>query len=114
MYGPKIKNNFIYFFLRNKDKIIINGDGSQIRNLLHVHDLYNFILKAITFKNNNIFNLSNEEFSLNSILKMIGATPKYRSAIKEPKYQKIISKKAKKLFGWQPKLKLKSNIKYIL
>jgi nucleoside-diphosphate-sugar epimerase len=114
MYGPQIKNNFIYFFLRNKDKIIINGDGNQIRNLLHVHDLYNFILKALTFKTNNIFNLSNEEFSLNSILKMIGATPKYKSAIKEPKYQKIIAKKARKLFGWQPKLKLKSNIKYIL
>ena len=114
IYGPKIKNNFIYFFLKNKNKIVINGDGNQIRNLLHVYDLYNFILKAFSFKKNNIINLSNEEFSINNIIKMIDANPKYKNAIKEPKYQKILAKKAKKIFGWQPKFKLKSSIKYIL
>ena len=114
IYGPKIKNNFIYLFLQNKNNIIINGDGEQIRNLLHVNDLYNFILKTINFKKNNILNLCNEEFSLNSILKIIGAKVKYKKSIKEPKYQRIIGYKARKLFKWKPVFKLKLNIKNIL
>lgn len=111
IYGPEQKNNFVYYFLNSRNKISINGDGNQIRNLLHIHDLYRFMIKAINFKKNNILNICNEQLSLNQIIKIIGIKVKYGPAITEPKNQIIDGIKAKKLFRWKPIINFKRNYK---
>lgn len=110
LYGPNIINNFISFFIKKKI-IPIDGDGTQIRNLLHIHDLYNFIAKAINFKKNYTLNLGHEQLSLNEIVKILRKNYEYRNQSSGPKNQIINFNKAKKLFKWYPIFYFKNTYK---
>jgi UDP-glucose 4-epimerase len=110
VYGPNITNNFISSFIKKKI-ISIDGDGTQIRNLLHIHDLYNFIVKSMNFKKNYTLNIGHEQFSLNEIVKILGKNYKYRNQSTGPKNQIINFSKAKKLFKWRPIFYFKNTYK---
>jgi len=111
VYGENITNNFVNSFLKNKNKLLINGNGEQTRNLLHVDDLFSLIEKTKSLKINSTINVaSKDNISLNKIIKLIKGKAKYNNIFKDSYPDKISYEKARKLLGWSPRKKF---IKYL-
>ena len=112
IYGENIKNNFVNLFLKNKNRLQINGTGNQTRNLLHVDDLFSLIKKVNNLKQSSIINLaSDDNISLNRIIKLIKGKATYNNINFKNNYpSKISYQKAKRMFNWSPKKKF---IKYL-
>lgn len=132
-YGPGQKNNFaitkfINLAKQNK-KIIINGNGNQLRSYMYVSDAANASIKAsISIKcKNQILNIGNgnENISLTNLVKLISRTlgvdtnfkldKKFlntdRTINREIFNRYCSSKKAQRLLKWKPKVKLIEGIR---
>ncbi|MEM2259990.1 MAG: NAD-dependent epimerase/dehydratase family protein [Candidatus Aenigmatarchaeota archaeon] len=99
--------------------IIIWGDGKQTRSFLHINDCLDGILRIFNSNYNFPFNLtSSERISINNLAKMI-----IKISGKKLKIVHDLSKPqgvrgrcgdyslAKKLLGWEPKVKLEEGMK---
>ena len=120
IYGPKGKpfyNSAIATFIyqmKNGEKVLINGDGTQKRDFIFVDDVVEAFIKALRFKQTKpleIFDIcSGEETSLNDILKILKRVSggKIEVFYKESKKEKdwptkgITFLKARKLLDWKP------------
>jgi nucleoside-diphosphate-sugar epimerase len=132
-YGPGQKNNFaitkfINLAKQNK-KIIINGNGNQLRSYMYVSDAANASIKAsISIKcKNQILNIGNgnENISLINLVKLISRTlgvdtnfkldKKFlntdRTINREIFKRYCSSKKAQRLLKWNTKVKLIEGIR---
>jgi UDP-glucose 4-epimerase len=118
--------------LKNKEKIIIHGDGKQTRSMGHASDLAYGTYLALKSKKTNgkIINIGNDEEltvfnTLKLIAKELGINLKERKIkfVPEKKifgnYKDIRRRKpdlslAKKILGYKPKIKLKDAIRMVL
>ena len=134
IYGPKQHRSwwggprslFIDAILSG-NKVEIHGTGNQSRTFLYIDDAVRAILMAIAKDkpNGQIINIgSSEEISISSLAKLIATIQKKPLKIKKigytsftgKNYEDIMRKKpnlkkAQRLLGWQPKIKLATGIK---
>ena len=124
-YGPRMRlddgrviPNFIYQALNNKP-LTVYGKGSQTRSFCYIDDLVEGILRLMRSNTNDPVNLGNpNEFTIlqlaKLVIKLTGA--KIRISFKplpqdDPRQRKPDILRAKKLMGWQPKVKLEDGLK---
>ena len=124
-YGPRSRTSGVYgavfgIFLAQKLKkkpLTIVGSGNQTRDLIHVKDLVNAIVKAATSnKVGKIYNVgSGKEIKINKIAKLIGGKiihiPKRPG---EPDRSLADISKIKKDLNWSPKIKIEKGIEDLL
>ena len=128
-YGPRmdIKDgravaNFIVQALTNQP-ITIYGQGKQTRSFCYVDDLVTGLKKALLTESSKgqIINLGNpEEFTVLDLAKKIKRATGSASVIKiearelpedDPEKRRPDISRAKKLLGWQPKIKFSQGLK---
>ncbi len=133
IYGPQDKYDLekshvfgatITKVMKAKKNIVIWGEGSESRDLLHVDDLMNFVYKAI-FKQKKRFDIYNVGSSKNISIKNLAekiirhsgkkVDIKFDLSKKSLKNSvKINIEKSKKDIGWAPKISIDSGIKKTL
>lgn len=97
----------------------INGDGKQTRDYVFVGDVVQANLKALAYDQNDIFNIGTGiETDVNRIFNLInehagGKAREIHGSAKpgEQKRSVILSDKAGRLMGWQPKVALTDGIR---
>lgn len=110
--------------MTSKNKLVVWGKGNERRDLLHVHDLVNFI-KLVIQKQKKKFQLFNcgagYSISINNLVKKIIKISKRKLKIKYdltkptiPTFLSVNCNIAKKRLGWKPKIKLDDGIKSTL
>ena len=115
IYGELIRNNFVNFFVKNRKNLQINGNGEQIRNLLHVDDLFCLIQNAKNLKKNTVINLATKDnISLNKIIKIIRGKAKYNYNFDDNYPKEVSYLKAKTMFKWTPKKKFTKYLKKLV
>ena len=126
-YGPFQKSNLeggvVSVFVGRElkgEKLLIFGDGRQTRDLLYVEDSADFIVQANMKKAavGHVINAgSGRDISVNKLALSIAGDKKKIKHIPHIHPQAEISKllcdprKAKKLLGWRPKVRLEEGIK---
>ncbi len=123
-YGPLMRGedgrvvpNFITQALKN-EPITVYGDGNQTRSFCYVIDLIEGIYKLMLSKTNEPINIGNpEEHTIIEFAEMIKKLTKSKSKIvfkplptDDPHVRCPDITKAKKLLGWQPKVKLSEGL----
>lgn len=107
----------IKIFLNNYKKgepFKIFGDGEQRRDFTYVGDIANGIILAMEKNVRGVFNLgSGRNYSINELCNMINweKPREYLEAKKEPLITLANNELAKKVLGWQCKMKLETWIK---
>jgi len=106
--------------IREGKKLTVFGDGRQTRDFTHVSDVAKANLLSLSAnvpeKRNIIINIgSSQETSVNQIVKLLGGIPEYiipnpRGIYEERRKVADISL-AKKILGWEPKVKFKDGLK---
>jgi UDP-glucose 4-epimerase len=127
VYGPGNNKGVVYNFLdsiKKENKVVIFGDGRQIRSFLHVSDAVEAIVSSLGYSHvgNQIFNIAGTDiYSLNDlveIIKKIGLRfdVEYKSADASNSLQRLSEdiSKAKKLLNWKPLVKLDDGLKKII
>jgi CDP-paratose 2-epimerase len=107
-----------------KKKIVIYGDGKQVRDALHVDDLTDLYCKMINAKSRyfrQAYNVGGGSKNTISILEFLnflknlkGSDVLYKFSKERPGDQKIYISdinKLKKNFNWEPKIKLRHGLK---
>ena len=125
-YGPRMRLNdgralpaFIGQALRGED-LTVFGDGSQTRSFCYVDDLVEGIYRLLKSDYALPVNVGNpDEISLREfaeeILELTGNNVKisYKPLpVDDPKQRQPDISKAKKILGWEPKVKRKEGLKY--
>lgn len=121
VYGPRQDVNgeagvvaiFIGKMTSNNEAFIF-GDGKQLRDYVYVKDVVDANVKALTKANNEVVNIGTQKtFSVNDLFKTLAKITGYqKKAIYKPKRSGELLKsvlnisKAKKVLGWQPKVKI--------
>jgi UDP-glucose 4-epimerase len=124
-YGPRqgheglqgAVSTFLYRVL-NKQPVVIWGDGSVVRDYIHVDDLAEFFVGSINNNLSGIFNVgAGEGHSLNDILQVLteSGVGEVRVEYREGRdfdVPEIVldTEKARNEFGWKPKFTLRSGI----
>lgn len=126
-YGPRMSaddgrvvSNFIVQALKNQT-LLIDGDGSQTRSFCYVDDLVEGIIKMMATPDDILgpVNLGNpDEFTIKQlaelVLKLTGSSGeiKYSGQFREddPMQRRPDITKAKKVLGWEPKIKLEEGL----
>jgi len=111
IYGKNNNKGVIHDFIKKikiNKKIIINGNGNQSRNFIHVNDACTAIIKSIDYKNSAIFNIgSTKEINLNQLANELKKKYIFEINYINPKNKQesylINSNKAKKLLKFTPK-----------
>lgn len=126
VYGPRMSGKGAYasvmpVFLKQLAKnqsLTITADGTQTRDFTNVSDVVRANISAMNSKKvgqGEAINIgSGKNYSINQIAKMFGDKIKYIPARIEPHDTLADISLAKKLLGWQPKVKLEEGIKKIL
>ena len=124
-YGPRMRLNdgralpaFIGQALRGED-LTVFGDGSQTRSFCFVDDLVDGIYRLLLSDYNMPVNIGNpDEITLKEfaeeILELTGIKVKiiYKPLpVDDPKQRQPDISKAKKILGWEPKVKRKEGLK---
>lgn len=107
--------------LKNED-VIVYGDGRQMRDYVHVSDVVDANIKALTKGNNQIINIATSKtVSVNELVKIMSKAAGYvKKAKKMPKrngelYKSFLDiKKAGKVLSWRPGVSIESGIKQTL
>lgn len=109
-------------FLSDNKSPIINGDGEKTRDFTFVADVVNANIQASLCKNKScygeVFNIGGgNNFSVNQVAQIIiqltnsKTRPKHGPSIIEPQDTLADISKAKKLLGWEPKIKFEEGMK---
>lgn len=116
-------SRFISLAKENKD-IEIAGDGSQVRDFIHIDDIVAANIKAMEYKNNSfeVFNIaSGKGISIKELAKTIISLCKSSSKIiftpernGDIKYSVADIGKAKEKLGWEPKITLEEGLKRLI
>jgi UDP-glucose 4-epimerase len=126
VYGPRMDDQGAYatvmsVFLRQLAKnqpLTITGDGTQTRDFTHVSDVVKANLLAMESKKvgrGEAINIGGgKNYSINEIAKMFSNKVKYIAPRVEPHDTLADISLAKKLLGWQPKIKLEEGIRKLL
>jgi UDP-glucose 4-epimerase len=121
VYGPGQAESGAYAFIiakfiknkRENKPLPITGDGKQSRDFVHVSDVVDACIKAMTSKTKpgDVINIGGgKNYSVNEIAKIIGGkTVKIAPRI-EPKHTLADNSKANKILKWSPKISLVSGI----
>jgi CDP-paratose 2-epimerase len=116
---------FVESFLRNSD-FVINGNGKQVRDLLHVEDLFNLVQLILQFGRSatGSFNVGGGAPNSLSLLELFnflnestGNFPKFQSGPKRPHDQLVyISNNAKisSVTGWEPTIDYRSGLERLI
>ena len=126
VYGPRQDPNgeagvvaiFIGKMLKN-EKVLIFGNGKQMRDYVFVSDVVNANLKALTKGDNEIFNIGTQTvFSVNQLAKEIAnitgykLKPKYMAKRSGELFKNFLNiSKAKKILRWKPQVGIQSGLK---
>lgn len=126
VYGPRqykggecgVIGIFTYNLLAGQPSVLY-GDGSKTRDFVYVADVVDACLKAMPAKAGGVFNIGNgREISLKEIIDAIKkAAPKKFVYRKEPdrpgevRRSSLNSLRAKKILGWQAKVKLADGLR---
>ncbi|MBF0432249.1 MAG: SDR family oxidoreductase [Fibrobacteria bacterium] len=125
-YGPRLNpddgrvvSNFIFQALKGED-ISIYGDGSQTRSFCYYKDLIDGMIKLMDHDNfTGPMNLGNPgEFTIKElaekIIQLTGSTSKLiylDLPLDDPKQRQPDITLAKKMLGWEPRIKLEDGLK---
>jgi len=122
-YGPRMRTNMaIAMFVRKairKEPIMVFGDGNQGRCFIHVEDLAEGNVSALTATaKNQVFNLAGVEFiTINELVKVLQRIFKelrieyMPSRPQDFKGATVSIEKAKRLLNWEPKVPLQEGLK---
>lgn len=125
VYGPGNKKGVIHNFLteiKEKGTLTIMGDGEQKRDFLHVHDACTAIKAASENGLTGIFNVSNENYSLNEVVEMLQKLVKkdfeviYKPSDENNKLMNLsldISK-IKSALSWEPEISLEEGLEELV
>ena len=109
--------------IKNKKSCIIEGDGNQTRDFIHVKDIAEINLRAMESKiDHEIFNIGTGiATSINQLVKIMMDISKHKISIKKvPKITKGIEKsqadmtKTRKLLGWKHKIDLRKGLEELI
>jgi len=105
----------IFKELKNKNKILtITNDGEQKRDFTHVSDVVSANIMAMEFEgtfNGDFFNIGyGKSISINEIASYFGGEKKYIGNVIEPIETLADNSKAKKVFGWSPKIAINKEL----
>lgn len=127
VYGPRQPEVGSYvpvigIFLKQKQEgkpLTITGDGNQTRDFTHVLDVVEANILAMESKKvgkGEVINIgTGKNYSINEIAKMIGGKTTYIPPRPgEMRHTLADITLAKKLLGWEPKIKLEEGIKKLL
>lgn len=114
IYGDGNTKGVIYNFLsaiQRGEDVIIEGDGEQSRNFLHIEDACQAILSSINYDSSTILNISNpEKITINNIIhileKKYNFNKNYRKSNNNLRNLLLNTDKSKKVLGFQPKHKI--------
>jgi dTDP-glucose 4,6-dehydratase len=127
-YGPRLQlndgrviSNFMKQALLGED-LTVYGDGSQTRSFCYVSDEVAGILALANSDEHEPTNIGNpSEFTILECAKVVLEVTSSRSKIRfeplpqdDPKQRKPDISKAKTLFGWEPKIDLRSGLRMSL
>lgn len=121
VYGPRATGGVIKNFIESvedDDRPLIFGDGSQTRDFIHVNDVVEANLKAVT-KGTGFYNIGTcSETSINELWQLIS---EIAGSDKEPEYRdrwtgdidrcKLDYSNAESELGWKPRISLEEGIK---
>lgn len=127
VFGPRMRTEgpyanlipkFINLMSRNISPMV-NGDGDQTRDFIHVSDVVNAnLLAAQSQLSREIFNIcQGESISVNKIIEILNQAlgknlkPAYKPGIVETRKILASHAKASKLLGWKPKVKFEDGLK---
>ena len=125
VYGPRQdphgEAGVVAIFTRQmlSDKqVVINGDGEQARDFVHVADCAKANLLALTAEENGIFNIgAGVETSVNEIFRTLKKITGYErepvhgpAKLGETRKIYLEATKAKDLLGWQPTVRLEEGL----
>lgn len=122
VYGPRLNPDGAYALAIGKflkqmkagKPLTICGDGTQTRDFTHVSDVVRANLLAAESKkvgNGESINIgAGKNFSVNQLAKIIGGSVIHESPRIEPHDTLADNSLAKKLLGWEPKMKLEKGI----
>lgn len=125
-YGPRASTEGAYalvtaIFLKLKKEnkpLTITGDGKQSRDFTHVYDIVRANILASKSKKvgkGETINIgSGKNYTINQVAKFFGGPIKYIAPRIEPRKTLADISKAKKLLGWQPKIKFEEGIKKLI
>ncbi len=110
---PLVTTRFIEM-RRRGEPMTITGDGSQTRDYVHVADVVRGTLLAAESNNvgkGEVVNIGGgRSFSVKQIAEIIGGPIKYIPSRIEPHDARADISLAKKLFGWEPTIRLEEGI----
>ncbi|HEY9585370.1 MAG TPA: NAD-dependent epimerase/dehydratase family protein [Candidatus Paceibacterota bacterium] len=103
---------------KNGEPLPVTGDGEQTRDFTHVRDIVSANLLAAESKNvgkGEVVNIgAGREVSINHIAKLVGGRVTHIPARLEPRRTLADNTRAKKLFGWEPRVLLEDGIAELL
>lgn len=126
VYGPRASEagayaNVIPAFLRQAaagQPLTITGDGEQTRDYIHVSDVVQATIAAMTrhaVGQGEILNVSsNVERSVNAIARLIGGPVQSISSRVEPRRMRLDNQRTRALLGWEPRVPLTKGIRELL
>jgi UDP-glucose 4-epimerase len=122
VFGPRFNAEGAYSLVIGKflnqrlagKPMTVTGDGKQTRDFTNVHDVVRANILASENPNvgrGEVINIgAGRNFSINDVAKLIGGEIEYIPARLEPKDTRADNSLAKKLLGWEPKVKLEDGI----
>jgi len=120
VYGDGNDKGVVYEFLKrveNNQDIIIDGDGEQGRNFLHVSDAVNALYKSLCMQNSEIINISNDRrITINELIKIMAQYKEFdiiydhsKNLLDDNLYLNI--SKCKKILEFIPRLDIENYIR---
>ena len=117
----RVVSNFIVQALRGEE-LTIYGDGTQTRSFCYVSDLVDGMIRLMNTEANDIHmpvNMGNPgEFTMKELADEVGKATGKEIRVKylplpedDPKQRKPDIEKAKRLLGWEPKIRLSEGLK---
>lgn len=125
-YGPRASTEGAYVlvtavFLKLKKEnkpLTVTGNGEQSRDFTHVYDIVRANILASQSKKvgkGEVINIGGgKNYTINQVAKIFGGPIKYIAPRLEPKKTLADTKLAKKLLGWQPKIRFEEGIRELL
>lgn len=113
-------NTLLERTLRSEEMVIF-GDGSVVKDYVHIEDLMSFLLKAIEQNSTGTFNVgSGQGWSVNQVIDVVKAVTardlriKYEDSRKYDVSRIILDiSKAKEVLNWQPTVTIEAGIRQV-